>query len=171
VYRGQGVCKICGRNDSATAEAAFRARVADLGGVPLYSEWRGVKQGHHVRCPSGHDSYPWPGNLAQGGGLCRRCSGRFWDAFYVVTSPYAIKFGITSGDPRPRLSNHAQAGFVTVERLLTDLPGSIAPETEAAVISALALAREEPIRGREYFDISCLALVLDIADSFAGVTV
>jgi hypothetical protein len=84
----------------------------------------------------------------------------------VVASDTTVKFGITSGDPRPRLSDHATAGFTEVVRVATGLPGALAPETEQAVKGALALADEKPVRGREYFHRDCLALILDIADSW-----
>jgi hypothetical protein len=53
---------------------------------------------------------------------------------------------------------------------VTDLPGTVALDAENAVKSALALAGEKPIQGREYFDASCLALILDVADSWLGPT-
>jgi hypothetical protein len=34
VLRGRGLCSICARKDPAAAEAAFRARVEDLGARP-----------------------------------------------------------------------------------------------------------------------------------------
>jgi hypothetical protein len=43
---------------------------------------------------------------------------------------------------------------------------SLAAEVERAVKSALALAGERPIRGREYFDAGALGLVLDIASNY-----
>jgi len=98
--------------------------------------------------------------------MCGRCAGKTWDAFYVVTSRLAVKFGITSGDPRPRLAVHARDGYRQVVKVATNLPPTVAAATERAIISALALAREQPLRGREYFDISCLALILDVADSW-----
>lgn len=94
------------------------------------------------------------------------CACREWDAFYVVVASQAVKFGITSGDGRLRLRTHALHGYTEVVRLATGLPGSVAIDTEDAVKSALALARERPIRGKEYFDVSRLALVLDVADSW-----
>ena len=53
-------------------------------------------------------------------------------------------------------------------RLVTGLPGTVALDAENAVKSALAVAGEKPVRGREYFDASCLALILDVADSWLG---
>ena len=66
----------------------------------------------------------------------------------------------------PRLGVHAAQGYTEVIRLVTGLPGTSALDVENAVKSALALAGEKPVRGREYFDISCVALILDVADSW-----
>lgn len=166
VRKGDGVCRTCAGNDTRAAEAAFRDRVRELGGTPLYTAWAGVRQPHRVRCTKGHDSYPWPSSVQQGGGLCSTCAGKAWDAFYVVRSASALKFGITSGDPRRRLADHARDGYATVVRIRSGLPEMVAPDAERAVLSALSMARERPLRGKEYFDISCLALVLDVADSY-----
>lgn len=116
----------------------------------------------------GHLSRPTPGNVGQGHGVCRFCAGGEWDAFYVVTDGGVIKFGITTGEGRHRLLTHAGQGYTEVVRLVTGLPGTAALDAENAVKSALALAGEEPVRGREYFDASCLALILDVADSWLG---
>ncbi|MEV5131047.1 hypothetical protein AB0K87_11140 [Streptomyces sp. NPDC053705] len=77
-----------------------------------------------------------------------------------------VKFGITSGDPRPRLREHARDGFTRVVRLLVDLPDDVARPMECDVIATLRLAREKPVRGREYFDSRVLATVLDIVDHY-----
>ena len=171
VQRGDGICSTCAGNDTLAAETAFRARVTELGGTPLYRQWRGVLTGHLVRCPRGHESAPRPSGVSRGGGICSTCAGRIWDAFYVVSAPLAVKFGITSGNPRPRLTDHARDGFTTVIRCRTALPEKVAEQAERAVLSALALAKEAPLKGKEYFDISCLALILDVADSYLPVEV
>jgi hypothetical protein len=167
VQQGDGICRTCAGSDTDAAEAAFLARLKDLGAVPLYEKWLGTKAPHLVRCRAGHEVRPKPGDVQAGQGPCCICahSGE-WDAFYVVTSADGVKFGITTGDPRHRLRAHARAGYAEVVRLATGLPGTVAPEAERAVRQALALAGEQPTRGREYFDISCLALVLDVADSW-----
>ncbi|MFJ4738192.1 hypothetical protein [Streptomyces sp. NPDC088775] len=89
--------------------------------------------------------------------------------FYVVVDDVRgrIKFGITSGDPRPRLRDHARDGFEIVVRLLTGLPETVAPDLERKLIRMLTLAGVEPVRGREYFD-RCPAetLILDIVDHY-----
>ena len=79
---------------------------------------------------------------------------------------HRVKFGVTSGDARPRLADHRVDGYRAVVRLLTGLPDGAAPDTERAVKAALAMAGEKPVRGTEYFDASCLALILDVADSW-----
>jgi hypothetical protein len=164
VSRGRIGCPTCAGIDPAACETSFRARLAELGATPLYEEWLGSGQPHRVRCSAGHDCRPRPGDVLQGSGICRICRGALWDVFYVAVSAEAVKFGITSGDPRPRLRAHARAGFTEVVRLAAGLPGSIAPDAERAVRAALALAGEKAVQGREYFDISCLAIVLDVAD-------
>lgn len=166
VQQGTGICRVCARRDPATAEAEFRERLAKVGAVPLYERWLGALQPHHVRCAAGHDCYPRPASISQGFGPCRTCKGQRWDVFYVVASPLEVKFGITSGDPAGRLRVHVRNGFTRVIRIVETLPGGIALDVERAVKAALALADERPIRGKEYFDISCLALILDVADSW-----
>lgn len=168
--RWGAICPICSGKDPAASEAKFLARLEDLGAVPLYVTWRGSHEPHLVRCASGHDCKPTPTDVIQGRGVCRYCAGKNWDAFYVVTGSEVVKFGITSGDPRPRLRIHAAEGIAQVTLLMTGLPSTVAPDTENAIKAALALAGEKPVRGREYFDISCLALVLDVADSWLSAT-
>jgi len=165
IRAGRGICRACVGRDPGTAEAAFRARIAELGGV-VVGGYAGKGNPVACLCPEGHECAPRPNDIQQGIGMCGRCAGKTWDAFYVVTSRLAVKFGITSGDPRPRLAVHARDGYRQVVKVATNLPPTVAAATERAIISALALAREQPLRGREYFDISCLALILDVADSW-----
>lgn len=169
VQQGCGICLTCAGKDPRVSEAAFRARLAGLGATLLETEWLGSGKQHRVRCAQGHLCQPTPGNVSQGSGVCRFCAGSEWDAFYVVTGGGVVKFGITSGEPRKRLLVHAAQGYRDVVRLVTGLPGTVALDAENAVKSALALAGEKPVRGREYFDMSCLALILDIADSWLDV--
>jgi hypothetical protein len=169
VQQGNGICLMCAGKHPAPAEARFRQRLTELGAFPLYTTWLGVSRGHHVRCRNGHDCYPWPGCVNAGQGVCFACghSGE-WDAFYVVTSDAGVKFGVTSGRPRQRLRAHARQGYTEIVRLVTGLPGTVAPDAERAVKAALALAGEKPLRGKEYFGRSALALILDVADSWIG---
>jgi hypothetical protein len=168
VLNGGGVCSTCAGNNPVVAEANFRARLAELGAVPLYEKWLGNNQPHLVRCAAGHECSPYPAGVQQGEGVCRKCRGKLWDAFYVVEHEelHRVKFGVTSGDARPRLADHHKDGYRTVVRLLTGLPDGAAPDAERAVKAALAMAGEKPVRGTEYFDVSCLALILDVADSW-----
>jgi hypothetical protein len=53
-----------------------------------------------------------------------------------------------------------------VVRLLTGLPGDVAPELEREVNATLALARLRPVKGREYFDIGALVVILDVVDKY-----
>ena len=163
---GRGICVTCAGKGPGVAEAAFRARLLELGAALLEARWLGTSTPHAVQCPQGHLCRPTPANVSQGHGVCRFCAGSEWDCFYVVTGKPGVKFGITTGQGRHRLQIHAYGGYTEVVRLVTGLPGVVALDTENAVKSALALAGEKPVRGREYFDISCLALVLDIADSW-----
>jgi hypothetical protein len=50
--------------------------------------------------------------------------------------------------------------------VLEGLPGTVAPEMEAAAIAALKLAGINPLRGREYYDAEALFIVLDIVDNY-----
>jgi hypothetical protein len=166
VQQGKAICAICSGRDPAVIDAAFRARLAELGATPIYDEYRGVEHALHVRCKAGHDCYPKPHYVLSGDGLCRLCARTEFDAFYVVTGNSVVKFGVTTGNGKQRLLAHAKDGYGDVVRLVTGLPGTLALDTENAVKGALSLAREAPVRGREYFDVSCLALVLDIADAW-----
>ena len=166
VRLGRGVCATCAGKDPAAAEAAFRARLQELGATLLEPEWRGVDNPHLVKCPEGHLTRPLPTNVQQGHGICRFCAGSEWDVFYIVTGSGIVKFGITTGNGRYRLAVHAAKGLADVAHLAVGLPGAVALDTENAVKAALAAAGEKPVRGREYFDISCLALIFDVASSW-----
>jgi len=75
VRSGQGICRICAGQDSAGAEARFRARVVELGGVVVEPSWLGNHRPHRVRCAAGHECSPRPTHLAQrNGGLCQLCA-------------------------------------------------------------------------------------------------
>ncbi|MFF8610813.1 hypothetical protein ACF06X_33445 [Streptomyces sp. NPDC015346] len=130
--------------------------------------WLGNSQPHLVLCAAGHECTPRPESVQQGQGLCRRCAGKTWDAFYVVADSDAelVKFGITSGSGRRRLAHHRRDGFDTVHRFLSGLPGDTAPSLERDVLATLRLAGEEPIRGYEYFPDRLTALVLDVVDNY-----
>jgi len=170
VLKGIGICRVCARRDPRAAEVAFRARVKELGGEVLEPAWLGSAKPHRVRCPEGHEGAPLPSGVQGGGGICRVCAGKAWDVFYVVADEIndTVKFGITSGNPRRRLGAHARDGFDSVIRLVEGLPGDLAPRLERAVLAALRDAREEPVRGREYFPARVLGLVLDVVDGWTA---
>lgn len=170
VRKGIGICRTCAGTDSRAAEAAFRARLAELGAVMLEPTWLGSDVPHRVQCAAGHECAPRPGNVRQGGGLCRVCVGRIWDALYVVADDLGVvKFGVTSGDPRPRLRAHEKVGLDQVVRLFTGLPEGVAHELETNIRATLRDAREEPVRGREYFPDRVLPLILDLIDHHSAI--
>lgn len=168
VLKGIGMCRTCAGRDPRAAEAAFRARVAELGGEVLEPAWLGSRNPHRGRCSAGHACSPIPDCVQAGGGICRECGGKAWDVLYVVADEIndTVKFGITSGDPRRRLNDHARDGFDSVVRLIEGLPGDLAPRLERAILAALRDAREEPVRGREYFPTHTLGLILDLVDGW-----
>lgn len=168
VQQGGGICRTCAGRDPSESWRAFRERVATLGGVVLEQTWLGVHRPHRVRCPVGHEVESFPSTVQQGNGICRVCAGKAWDAFYVVADDEEdrVKFGITSGDPRPRLKNHKRAGYSRVVRQLVGLPGNVALEMERAVRATLLLARKKPVQGREYFDAAAMAVILDVVDNY-----
>jgi hypothetical protein len=168
LYEGRDICTWCTGMSPDLAWEKFKALVEQLGGVVVEEAWKGKDEPHACLCPEGHQCAPRPGHLRRGIGLCRMCAGKAWDVFYVVVDEIsgALKFGITSGDPRPRLGVHARDGFDTVVRLIEGLPGDLAPRLERAVRAALRDAQEMPVRGREYFPARAMGLVLDVVDGW-----
>lgn len=156
-------CKRCEHDRCA---AQYAELVKAHGGVAL-EPYQSAGHKHRSRCAKGHEVRQTPAHLVAGHPLCRRCAYREWDAFYVVIDEMndVLKFGITSGDPRRRLCEHAKDGFDHVVRAHAGLPGDVAPWLEQAIISALRDAREEPVRGREYYHVRNLPLVLDLVDN------
>lgn len=164
VMAGKGICRTCtGRNDTAGAEARFRAAVESLGGTVLEGAWKGSHTPHRVRCAQGHEGAPHPSYILQGGGICLPCSGQVWDVFYVVTGVDTVKFGITSGDPRARLSVHRVDGLDQVLFLRTGLEDGLARSLELTIIHALKRQGFQPVRGREYFPLACAEAILSMA--------
>lgn len=165
VLRGIGICSTCAGNARGVSEGRFREAVARLGGEVI-GRFTNVATRLLVRCPKGHETEVKPSNVLAGQGICRVCRGKVWDVFYTVVDDGfdLLKFGITSGDPRARLRDHALDGFERVVRLHERLPDGVARELEDNVKAALRDAREEPARGVEYFPLRVLPLVLDIVD-------
>jgi hypothetical protein len=135
-------------------------------------EWTGPYLGsgkpRRGLCPRGHEVSPYWDNLKQGVGGCARCSGRVWDKLYVVVNQALgrVKFGVTSGDPTPRLRNHRSVGYKRTERIVSIEQARI---LERQILTTLSSAGLCPIYGKEYFDVSALALILDVVDGQAGV--
>lgn len=165
VQQGVGICRTCAGIDPAVAEAKFRVLVAGFGGAVV-----GKYVSSHTPvacvCKNGHKCAPHPTSVLGGTGLCQTCSVGESDVLYVVSSSDTVKFGITSGNPRPRLTEHRRTGYRTVIRLLTGLPGDVAPRLEQDVIATLRLAEYIPVRGREYFHLDALAVILDVVDHY-----
>jgi hypothetical protein len=141
-----------------------------MGATLMETPWRGIHARYRVICAAGHECQPRPNDVQQGKGICPACAGSGWDVIYVVTSQTAVKFGITGRGGRPRLARHRGAGYRTVVRLLTGLPDGAASSIERDVKATLRLAGFEPIRGREYFDVDALAVILDVVDSYPTAT-
>jgi hypothetical protein len=165
VNQGQGVCKICAGIDSITADQNFRNHLISLGATPVYVKFCGSKSPHKAICNAGHICYPRPDNVKMGQGICRICVGNIWDVLYVVVNrtEHRIKFGITSGAPKPRLSDHKRRGYAEVARLIEI---ESAHKLEQIIKIALAACNYEPVRGREYFDIDALPFILYIVDTY-----
>jgi hypothetical protein len=168
VHQGHGICQTCARNNPAVAEARFKALLAEQGAVLLEPAWLGNGKPHLVRCAAGHERKTRPSLFYRRDWVCQTCAGRIRDAFYVVTTATGnrLKFGVTSGDPRQRLAKHRRDGYTITVRLITGLPGQAAIKTEDACLDALRMADQKPVYGREYFDGTALALVLDITDNY-----
>lgn len=167
VVQGQGLCRTCVGLDPVATEIAFRARIAEMGGR-VVGTYVGKDRPVECVCPEGHACRPSPSSIRQGRGMCTQCAGKSWDVAYVVASPAAgrIKFGITSGDPRDRLTYHRRAGYSEVLRLIVDLPEAAALERN--IIGALRDAGVSSVAGREYFDRAALPVVLDILDGWTS---
>lgn len=160
-------CKVCRNNE---LEKEFVDRMADFGGV-LLEPYKGSQVQHRFRCPEGHDGQQTPAHLAAGHSLCRLCSYAKWDVFYVVLNELddVVKFGVTSGNGKVRIAAHRGDGFDRVVRLHTGLPDGVAPKLERMIVAALRDAKEQPVRGREYFPSHVLPLVLDVIDNHPAI--
>src|ERR1039457_3140481 len=64
------------RPDSLAAEAAFRARLEELGVTLLDQEWRGNASRYRARCAAGHECFPNPTKIRARQGPCLTCAGQ-----------------------------------------------------------------------------------------------
>lgn len=153
--KAKSLCQQCAGHAPDAVAARFWGRVAALGGSVLEDHWLGNNKRHHIRCRAGHVVTTRPDHVADGIGICHLCAGRSWDVFYVVANydTDSLKFGITSGNPRPRLADHAHDGFRDVLLLLTALGDGAAISIERVVKKQLRSAGYRPVRGYEYFDL------------------
>lgn len=161
VNQGHGNCITCVGQAPGQAAAGFVKRVDQLGGTVLGTYVNAFTK-VHARCAQGHDCYLAPANLISGQGMCKTCAGQIHDAFYVVSGDGMVKFGITSGDPRHRLSAHRRDSLSQVLFIREGLPDGHARNLELAVMDALKRAGCEPVRGREYFPDSCRDAILSL---------
>lgn len=162
------LCTICSGRDPALAEAAFR-RAAAKAGVEVLGVYVTARVPVLVRCAQGHLSKPMPDSIQQGQGFCKQCRyTKDWDTLYVVVNRQQgrIKFGITYADERPRLRAHRAQGYRDTIRILRDFPDAYLLEQH--IIVTLRDAGIKPVHRREYFDITALAVVLDIIDGWSG---
>ncbi|MGJ3558898.1 hypothetical protein ACR6C2_07930 [Streptomyces sp. INA 01156] len=60
MLKGHGVCRACVGVDPVAAEAAFRARLAELDATLLEERWLGNQTPHRVLCVKGHPCTPRP---------------------------------------------------------------------------------------------------------------
>lgn len=171
IQQGHTMCRSCAGKDPKTAWENFKETVAGLGGRVKEKSWLGGQVPHLVQCKNGHTTTVRPAGVQQGQGICRFCAGYEWNVFYVVVneSDGHLKFGITSGDPQQRLRFHKSDGFDRLVRLLTDLPGNDAPLLEKTLLRELKAHGKQPVRGREYYLIGELPLVLSLVDTHLGV--
>lgn len=166
VSAGGGCCLACAGLDPKIVQRTFVERVAELGGEVLELDWFGVGRKYRARCANGHECFPIPTSVQQGQGICRTCSHGIPTIFYVVinTSLQRLKFGVTSGSPRRRLTRHRRHGYTTVVRLIEDADNALPLENH--VKTTLRDAGMRPVQGLEYFDISGLGMVVDLVDNY-----
>jgi hypothetical protein len=167
VLEGVGMCMTCSGKCPVVAKEAFHALIAEMGGAVI-GEYVNAGTPTECLCPEGHVWWPTPDRLKQRGNPCRSCIGCASDVFYVVANPglRRIKFGITSGDERARLSDHRRAGYADVVRVVPGLDDALILERH--VVASLRDAGIRPAQGREYFDLVALAVVLDVVDGWAA---
>jgi len=144
ILRGQGICRICARNDPATAEAEFFARARALGATRTEnSRYVNANTPVELRCSAGHLCTPAPSRLQQGRGLCEQCTV-IYDRVYLLTHPRAraIKVGIASGEYRA--AGHCGRGYQLVAQW-TGLAHDQARRAEQVVLTRWKQRGYEPV--------------------------
>lgn len=169
VRPGSAVCRVCAGQSPEASWQVFQVLVTQFGGLVLEPTWLGSGMQHRIQCSQGHLVSVRPSSVQQGQGICRACKGKKWDVFYVVSGAYVVKFGVTSGNPAKRLSDHASKGLRTVHRVAVELPEGRAVWYENQLMAGLTNLGVNPAQGREYFHLSELELVLSFVDHNLGV--
>lgn len=161
VARGQGICRRCANKDTDNAKEQFVSCLT-ASGATLLEPYRGAKIPHRIRCAIGHISYPTWSNVNRGSNPCGACAGKAWDVTYVVINERAerVKYGISAGSGGMRLGDHRRAGYDKVLRLHVGLPEMKARYIEQACRRALDAANVLPVKGREYYPLGALSVVL-----------
>jgi very-short-patch-repair endonuclease len=72
ILRGQGMCKMCARNDASASEETFRKLVSEMKGVVIGSYVNNFTPVECL-CLNGHACYPHPQSVNVGNGICRHC--------------------------------------------------------------------------------------------------
>jgi hypothetical protein len=129
-------------------------------------EWQGAHARYAATCPKGHSCNPLPAGVQRGEGGCAACRGLVADAFYVVSGPEGVKFGITSGDPAARLRQHRRDGYTEQHLVRSGLPLGVARDLEHELKQLMRTADVPPVRGREYFPAPVLNVVLAVAEEW-----
>jgi hypothetical protein len=168
VQQGGHLCATCTGRNPAVAADRFRRAVANAN-AEMLGEYINAREPVLLRCVAGHLCSPRPDDVQQGQGICHQC-WYDWSTFYVLLNPKQgrVKFGVTSGDPRPRLKTHRGRGYTERVRVLREIPDAFMLEQN--IIATLRDAEIPPVHGREYYDAApALPVVLDIVDGWATV--
>lgn len=169
VIKGQGICRTCSGKDPADAERRTRGMVESQGHT-FIGPYVDSRTPCPMICREGHKCTPRPVHVLSGHGICRVCADQIHDAFYVVHNPVAgtLKFGVTSGNPKGRLSHHRCEGYTEVLRTFDALPDGEAKGLEDELILLMKLAGVTPVRGREYYPDTARNVVLGFVDDWLG---
>ena len=163
-------CKAC--NKLAKFQE-FSERSKDLGITVLESQWIAASRPHQAVCFAGHEFGLVPNKMKRGCPLCPR--GVYGgtvpphDVYYVVsgldtaTGEDTVKPGISSGGGYNRLRQHAEDGLTSQHLRITGLPLGMARVLERFVLDGLDGEGWLSIRGVEYFPLTALHDVMDLA--------
>lgn len=75
IQQGQGMCKICAKNDPETSKQNFIKKIQELGGQVI-GEYKKNDIPIECICSKGHKCNPRPCTIQQGQGMCRICVGQ-----------------------------------------------------------------------------------------------